>query len=67
MHWVLLSSVASIFDPSISDFPKHKLQECSKYLLICLIEIHVLVPKTCDQAVTEFNNYFDNEAANWSF
>ena len=40
---------------------KHKLQERFKYLLKYLIEIHELVPKTCDEALTEFNNFLDNE------
>ena len=32
-----------------------------KYLLKYLIETHGLVPKTCDQVVTDFNNFLNNE------
>lgn len=32
-----------------------------KYLLKYLIETYVLVPKTCDQVVTGFNNFPNNE------
>lgn len=52
----------SNFDPNIlSDLSKLKLQAHFKYLLNYLIEMHVLVAKTCDQAVTEFKNFLDNE------
>ena len=52
----------SNFHPNIlSDLSKLKLQAHFKYLLNYLIEMHVLVTKTCDQAVTEFRNFLDNE------
>ena len=64
----ILLRCGSIFNSSISsDWPKHKLQEGLKSLLKHLIEIHVLTPKTYDQAVMEFNNFLYSKAKKHQF
>lgn len=45
------------FESNNSWLTKTKVKERLKYLLMYLIEIHMLTPKTCDQAVMEFNNF----------
>ena len=58
MTSILLTS-ASIFDPMVlHDFSKEKVLSKRKMLLKCLIDLGVLSPQPCDEAILQFNQFY---------